>query len=56
MSDLIGFHYQRMDADHAVDDLFGKVDGIARAVAPANAGRPRMPSGASGRAADCGRS
>lgn len=42
MSDLVGFHYQRMDADHAVDDLLGKVDGIARAVAPANAGRPAL--------------
>jgi len=31
LSDLIGFHYQRMDPQQAVNDLLGKVEAIARA-------------------------
>jgi alpha-amylase/alpha-mannosidase (GH57 family) len=42
LSDLIGFHYQRSQASHAVDDLLGRVEGIARAVEPNNAGRPAL--------------
>ena len=42
LSDLIGFHYQRSSADHAVNDLLGRVEGIARAVEPNNAGRPAL--------------
>ena len=40
MSDLVGFHYQRMEPSHAAMDLLGKVDGIRRATEAANRGRP----------------
>lgn len=33
MSDQIGFHYQRYQAQHAVDDFIGKLEGIGHAVA-----------------------
>jgi alpha-amylase/alpha-mannosidase (GH57 family) len=42
MSDLIGFHYQRSDPTHAAHDLLGKVEGIGRATADANGGRPAL--------------
>lgn len=38
MSDQIGFHYQRYQAEHAVDDFVGKLEAIGRATA-GNAGR-----------------
>jgi len=42
MSDQIGFHYQRYHADHAVDDLFGKIEAIGHATG-GNAGhRPTL--------------
>ena len=42
MSDQIGFHYQRYQADQAVDDFLGKIDAIGRATT-ANAGhRPTL--------------
>jgi alpha-amylase/alpha-mannosidase (GH57 family) len=40
MSDLIGFHYQRSPADHAVGDMIGKLKAIGRACEAQNAGRP----------------
>ena len=44
MSDQIGFHYQRFQANHAVDDFLGKLEAIGRATA-ANAGeRPTLVS------------
>lgn len=44
MSDQIGFHYQRYQADHAVDDFFGKIEAIGRATG-GNAGhRPSLVS------------
>jgi alpha-amylase/alpha-mannosidase (GH57 family) len=44
MSDQIGFHYQRIQADHAVDDFFAKIHAIARATG-GNAGlRPSLVS------------
>ncbi len=44
MSDQIGFHYQRYEARHAVDDFFGKVEGIGDATL-GNAGhRPTLVS------------
>jgi alpha-amylase/alpha-mannosidase (GH57 family) len=44
MSDQIGFHCQRMSAQHAVDDLLGKLEGIGRATT-GNAGkRPTLVS------------
>ena len=44
MSDQIGFHYQRMPADHAVDDFIGKLEAIGHATT-ANAGhRPTLVS------------
>ena len=33
MSDQIGFHYQHVPADRAVDDFLGKLEGIGRATA-----------------------
>ncbi len=42
LSDLIGFHYQRSDPTHAVDDFLGRLDGIGRAVEANNAGRPAL--------------
>lgn len=42
MSDQIGFHYQRAEAEHAVNDLLGKIEAIGRATG-GNAGhRPTM--------------
>jgi alpha-amylase/alpha-mannosidase (GH57 family) len=38
MSDQIGFHYQRFQPGHAVDDFMGKVEAIGRATG-GNAGR-----------------
>jgi alpha-amylase/alpha-mannosidase (GH57 family) len=44
MSDQIGFHYQRYQAQHAVDDFLGKVEAIGRATS-GNAGhRPTLVS------------
>ena len=44
MSDQIGFHYQRDQADQAVDDFLGKIEAIGRATT-ANAGhRPTLVS------------
>ena len=44
MSDQIGFHYQRYQAQHAVDDFIGKLEAIGRATG-ANAGhRPTLVS------------
>jgi len=44
MSDQIGFHYQRYEAGHAADDLFGKIEAIGRATT-GNAGhRPTLVS------------
>ncbi len=40
LSDLVGFHYQRSDPQHAAFDLLGKVDAIGRAASPHNGGRP----------------
>jgi alpha-amylase/alpha-mannosidase (GH57 family) len=38
MSDMIGFHYQRYMAEHAVNDFFGKIEAIGNATG-GNAGR-----------------
>ncbi|HUY88969.1 MAG TPA: glycoside hydrolase family 57 protein [Pirellulales bacterium] len=44
MSDQIGFHYQRFQANHAVDDFLGKLEAIGRATG-GNAGhRPSLVS------------
>jgi alpha-amylase/alpha-mannosidase (GH57 family) len=44
MSDQIGFHYQRYDQNHAVDDFIGKIEAIGRATG-GNAGhRPTLVS------------
>ncbi|MGD9720625.1 MAG: hypothetical protein AB7O59_16520 [Pirellulales bacterium] len=43
LSDHIGFHYQRYQADAAVDDLVGKLESIQRATA-ARGGRPSLVS------------
>ena len=44
MSDQIGFHYQRFQAAHAVDDFLGKLEAIGRATS-GNAGhRPSLVS------------
>ncbi|HEX4130895.1 MAG TPA: glycoside hydrolase family 57 protein [Pirellulales bacterium] len=44
MSDQIGFHYQRYQTQHAVDDFIGKLEAIGRATS-ANAGqRPTLVS------------
>jgi hypothetical protein len=44
MSDQIGFHYQRFQAAHAVDDFIGKLEAIGRATS-GNAGhRPSLVS------------
>ncbi|QDT63223.1 glycoside hydrolase family 57 protein [Calycomorphotria hydatis] len=42
MSDLIGFHYQRDDPEHAAHDLISRVEGIGRAVEGPNNGRPAI--------------
>jgi len=42
MSDLIGFHYQRSDPNHAASDLLSRVESIGRAVDANNAGRPAL--------------
>lgn len=42
LSDLIGFHYQRSDPHHAVQDLIGRVLAIGRAVQSADSNRPAL--------------
>ena len=42
MSDLIGFHYQRSDPQHAANDLLTRVESIGRAVETHNGGRPAL--------------
>jgi alpha-amylase/alpha-mannosidase (GH57 family) len=42
LSDLIGFHYQRSEAHHAVQDLMGRVLAIGRAVASSGSNRPAL--------------
>lgn len=42
LSDLIGFHYQRSDPHHAVQDLIGRVQAIGRAVQAAGSDRPAL--------------
>ncbi len=42
LSDLIGFQYQRMNAEQAVGDLLGKVESIGRATEHANGHRPAL--------------
>ena len=42
MSDLIGFHYQRSDPDHAAADLLGRVESIGRACEGKTNGRPAL--------------
>ncbi len=42
MSDLIGFHYQRYEAEAAVDDFFGKVEAIGQATTGNGADRPTL--------------
>jgi alpha-amylase/alpha-mannosidase (GH57 family) len=42
LSDLIGFHYQRSDPQHAANDLVNRVLAIGRAVEPNNGGRPAL--------------
>ena len=42
LSDLIGFHYQRSDPQHAAQDLIGRVQAIGRAVASAGSNRPAL--------------
>ena len=42
LSDLIGFHYQRMNPEHAVSDLLAKVNAIGRATAQTNGDRPAL--------------
>jgi alpha-amylase/alpha-mannosidase (GH57 family) len=42
LSDLIGFHYQRSDPQHAAGDLVGRLLAIGRAVEGHNAGRPAL--------------
>jgi alpha-amylase/alpha-mannosidase (GH57 family) len=44
MSDQIGFHYQRFQADHAVDDFFTKVHAIAGATGGNAGDRPSLVS------------
>ncbi len=44
MSDQIGFHYQRFDADHAVADFFGKIEAIGRATGGKTGNRPALVS------------
>ena len=40
MSDLVGFHYQRSDPDHAAGDLLGRVEAIGRAAEGKTGGKP----------------
>ncbi|MEX0704976.1 MAG: glycoside hydrolase family 57 protein, partial [Planctomycetales bacterium] len=42
LSDLIGFHYQRSDPNHAANDMLDRLEGIGRAVQPASGGRPAL--------------
>ncbi|MDA1017033.1 MAG: glycoside hydrolase family 57 protein, partial [Planctomycetota bacterium] len=42
LSDLIGFHYQRSNPEHAANDLIGRAEGIGRAVANNNKDRPAL--------------
>jgi alpha-amylase/alpha-mannosidase (GH57 family) len=42
LSDLIGFHYQRSDPQHAAGDMIGRALAIGRAVQANNAGRPAL--------------
>ncbi len=44
MSDQIGFHYQRFDTDHAVEDFIGKVEAIGRATRTNAGQRPTLVS------------
>ena len=40
MSDLVGFHYQRSDPEHAAGDLLGRVEAIGRAAEGKTGGKP----------------
>ncbi len=42
LSDLIGFHYQRSEPHHAVQDLIGRVLAIGRAVSAEGSHRPAL--------------
>ena len=42
LSDLIGFHYQRSNPEHAANDLIGRAEGIGRAVSSSNKDRPAL--------------
>ncbi|MCA9099427.1 MAG: hypothetical protein KDA36_13615, partial [Planctomycetaceae bacterium] len=42
MSDQIGFHYQRFDADHAADDFIGKLQAIGNATGNNAGHRPSL--------------
>ena len=42
LSDLIGFQYQRLNAEQAVDDLLGKVEAIGQATEHVNGSRPTL--------------
>ncbi|HVU85751.1 MAG TPA: hypothetical protein VHD36_00400 [Pirellulales bacterium] len=44
MSDQIGFHYQRYQAEQAVDDFFGKLEAIGRATTANHGHRPTLVS------------
>ncbi|MEX2119022.1 MAG: glycoside hydrolase family 57 protein [Pirellulales bacterium] len=44
MSDQIGFHYQRYEAQHAVDDFVGKLEAIGRATTGNLGHRPTLVS------------
>ena len=44
MSDQIGFHYQRYQANHAVDDFLGKLEAIGRATGNNAGQRPSLVS------------
>lgn len=44
MSDQIGFHYQRYQANHAVDDFLGKLEAIGRATGNNAGHRPSLVS------------
>lgn len=42
MSDLVGFHYQRSDPQHAANDLLGRVEATGRAIEGKNGGKPAI--------------
>ncbi len=42
LSDLIGFHYQRSESHHAVQDLIGRVLAVGRAVSAQGSDRPAL--------------